>query len=212
MGKNVVPAMGEGIRSHAEKGLKDARIEIHTETKVLEVRKDGLLAEHNGVQTDFKAAATIWTAGVKVNPLIEKLDLPKDKHGLILADKTLQVQGHENVFVLGDIAKVEDIDHKLEGTAQLANQESKLLADNIKAFLKGRELKSRAFHELGEALSLGTEHAAVLVGSMAYSGPLAREARFSLYTQRLPTWQHRLKVGSSWFFEGTMPQSLRSLG
>jgi len=212
MGKDIVPGMGDEIRSHAEKGLKNARVEIHTETRVLEVKKDGLTAEHNGVTREFKTAATIWTAGVKINPLIETLELPKDKHGLILAETTLQVREYPDIFVVGDIAKVEGIDPKLEGTAQLANQQSKLLGDNIKAYIAGKPLKTKKFYELGEAISLGTQHAAVLVGNKAFSGSLAREARFALYTQRLPTWQHRLKVGSSWFFDGTLPKSLRSLG
>jgi hypothetical protein len=28
----------------------------------------------------------------------------------------------------------------------------------------------------------------------------------------LPTWHHRLRVGASWFFEGTTPQPLLPLG
>ncbi|HYX41705.1 MAG TPA: hypothetical protein VE821_08410, partial [Pyrinomonadaceae bacterium] len=62
--------------------------------------------------------------------------------------------------------------------------------------------------ELGEALSLGTERAAMLVAGKAFTGALARQARFALYTQRLPTWHHHLKVGASWFFEGTQPRPL----
>jgi NADH dehydrogenase FAD-containing subunit len=61
---------------------------------------------------------------------------------------------------------------------------------------------------MGEALSLGTERAAVLTGGKAFGGALARQARFALYTSRLPTWHHRVKVGASWFFEGTAPLPL----
>ncbi len=211
MSKDILPGMGEEIRGHAERALQNGHIEIHTETSVVEVTADGLVAEHNGERREYKTAGTVWTAGVKVSPLIEKIELPKDKHGLLLTDNTLQVEGHPEIFALGDITKVEGIDHKLEGTAQLANQQSKLLADNVKAYLEGKKLKTRQFHELGEAISLGTNHAAVLVGNKAFGGPLAREARFALYTQRLPTWQHRLKVGASWFFDGTLPKPLRSL-
>jgi len=45
--------------------------------------------------------------------------------------------------------------------------------------------------------------AKVLTGGKAFGGALARQARFALYTSRLPTWHHRLRVGASWFFEGT---------
>jgi NADH dehydrogenase len=161
---------------------------------------------------ETETVATVWTAGVKVNPLIEKLDLPKAKNGLLLVNQTLQVKDHENVFALGDIAKLEEVAPTLTGTAQLANQESALLADNIKAFLSGNDLKTKVFEELGEALSLGTSDAAVLVGGSVIGGAIARDARFALYTSRLPTWHHRLKVGASWFFGGTTPRPLQPLG
>lgn len=212
MNDRLVPGMGADVREYVEKTLLEKHIDVHLQTKVLEVKPHGIVSEYNGKQTETETVTTVWTAGVKVNPLIEKLDLPKDKGGLILVNQTLQVRNFDNVFALGDIAKVEDVAPILAGTAQLANQESALLADNIKAFLNGKQLKTKEFQELGEALSLGTRNAAVLVGGNVIGGALARDARFALYTSRLPTWQHRLKVGASWFFEGTTPRPLKPLG
>ena len=117
-----------------------------------------------------------------------------------------------NVFALGDIAFYKDVVPTLAGTAQLAFQQSGLLVSNVRRFIEGRELKTKHFVELGEAVSLGTERAAVLSAGKVISGPLARQARFALYTQRLPTWHHRLRVGASWFFEGTAPRPLQPLG
>ena len=131
---------------------------------------------------------------------------------MIVTRPTMQVKDFDNVFALGDIAKVEAVAPILTGTAQLAFQESTLAAGNIKAFFGGRELKTKHFEELGEALSLGTHNAAVLVGGNVIGGAIARDARFALYTSRLPTWHHRLKVGASWFFEGTTPKPLQPLG
>jgi NADH dehydrogenase len=204
--------MGDEIREFVENALKESRVEVFTETRVMSVRADGLTFEHNGEQTEMHAAATIWTGGVRVNPLIEKLDLEKDKRGLILVEETLQAKGHEHIFALGDIAFYQDASPRLAGTAQLAFQEASLMADNIKALLAGRKLKAKHFVEMGEAVSLGTERAAVLAGGKAFGGALARQARFTLYTSRLPTWHHRLKVGASWFFEGTAPRPLQPLG
>jgi NADH dehydrogenase FAD-containing subunit len=116
------------------------------------------------------------------------------------------------VFALGDIAFYPDADPKLHGTAQLAFQQASLAGRNVKAFLNEKELHTKHFEELGEAMSLGTERAAVLTGGKAFGGALARQARFALYTSRLPTWHHRLRVGASWFFEGTAPRPLLPLG
>jgi demethylphylloquinone reductase len=212
MGDTVVPTMGEEIRSIVEEALHEARVEIHTRTRVRRVTKNGFTIEHDGEETNVEAAGVVWSAGVRVNPLVEKLDVEKDKRGLMLVEPTLQLRGHKNVFALGDIAYYKDATPTLAGTAQLANQEATLLASNIKALLDGRMLHARHFEELGEALSLGTENAAVLAGGKAFGGALARQARFALYTARLPTWHHRLKVGASWFFEGTSPRPLQPLG
>ena len=212
MTDHVVPGMGEEIRKFVEQALFESRVEVHTQTRVVRVAPNSIRLEHNHEQTEVATAAVVWVAGVRVNPLVEQLEIEKDRRGLIVIEPTLQVRGHENIFALGDIAFYKDVVPTLAGTAQLAFQQSSLLASNVRRFIEGRELKSRHFVELGEAVSLGTERAAVLSAGKVISGPLARQARFALYTQRLPTWHHRLRVGASWFFEGTAPRPLQPLG
>lgn len=208
MGDRVVPGMDEEIRAVVEEALKDSRVEVHTRTRVLRVSEDGVAFEHDGAQAEVKCAGVVWTAGVRVNPLIEKMNVEKDRRGLVVIEPTLEARGRAGVFVLGDIALARDVPPTLAGTAQLAFQQSDLVGKNVRAFLEGKPLATKKFVELGEAVSLGTENAAVLVAGNVVSGAMARRARFALYTQRLPTWQHRLRVGASWFFGGTTPRPL----
>ncbi|MDQ2935903.1 MAG: NAD(P)/FAD-dependent oxidoreductase [Acidobacteriota bacterium] len=212
MGDKVVPGMGNEIREFVEDALRESHVEVHTLTRVVRLTEKTLTFEHAGERTEIEAAAVVWAGGVRMTPLIEGLPVEKTNRGLILIKPTLQVPSHDNVFAIGDIAFYKDASPTLAGTAQLAFQEASLLARNIKAFLSGEELQTKHFEELGEAVSLGTERAAVLAGGKAFGGPLARQARFALYTSRLPTWQHRLRVGASWFFEGTTPRPLLPLG
>jgi len=208
MGARVVPGMDDEIRAVVEDGLRSARIDVHTETRVLRVMPDGVLFEHNGEQQEVRTSAVVWTAGVKVSPLVEKLEVEKDGRGLLVVEPTLQLRGHKNVFALGDIAAYHDVVPTLSGTAQLAFQQSSLVIRNVQALLDGSVPGTKHFVELGEAVSLGTERAAVLAGGKVIDGALARQARFALYTSRLPTWQHRLRVGASWFFGGKAPRPL----
>jgi NADH dehydrogenase len=212
MGDKVVPGMGDEIRHFVEDALRQSRVEAHTSTRVVNVTADGVTFEHDGREEHLKAAAVVWTGGVKMRPLIENLPVEKNKRGLLSIKPTLQLFSHDDVFALGDIANLADAQPTLAGTAQLAFQEASLAATNIKAFMTGKKLQTKKFEELGEALSLGTERAAVLAGGKVLGGALARQARFALYTSRLPTWHHRLKVGASWFFEGTTPRPLLPLG
>lgn len=212
MGQKIVPGMGEAIREYVEDALNESRVEVHTLTRVVRITKNTVTVEHNGAQTDIETAAVVWTGGVRVNPIVARLSIEKTNHDLIVVEPTLQVRAHENIFALGDIAFFKDATPTLAGTAQLAYQQATLAARNVRAVINGERLQTKHFEEMGEAVSLGTERAAVLAGGKAFGGPLARQARFALYTTRLPTWHHRLKVGASWFFEGTTPRPLLPLG
>lgn len=212
MGDRVVPGMGAQIREFVDDALRESGVEVHTMTRVVKLTKDELTFEREGNQESLKTAGVVWTGGVKMNPVIERLEVEKNNRGLLMVKPTLQLSQHVNVFALGDIAFYPDAATTLAGTAQLAFQEATLAGRNIKAYLEGNEMHSKHFEELGEAISLGTERAAVLTGGKAFGGALARQARFALYTSRLPTWHHRLRVGASWFFEGTAPRPLLPLG
>ena len=199
MGDRVVPGMGDQIREFVEDALDKSGVEVHTNTRVVKVTSGELTFEHEGKHESLKTAGVVWTGGVKMSPLIEQLDVEKSKRGLLVVNPTLQLSQHVNVFALGDIAFYPDATPTLAGTAQLAFQQATLAGRNIKAYMEGNEMHTKHFEELGEAISLGTERAAVLTGGKAFGGALARQARFALYTSRLPTWHHRLRVGASWF-------------
>lgn len=212
MGDKVVPGMGDEIRTLVEEALLQSRVEVHTLTRVVNVTRDGVTFEHAGQQEQIKTAGVVWLGGVRMNPLVEHLDVEKNRRGLLVVKPTFQLSQHDNVFALGDIAFYPDAAPTLQGTAQLAYQQASVVGHNARVLLEGKELRSRHFEELGEAISLGTERAAVLTGGKAFGGALARQARFALYTSRLPTWHHRLRVGASWFFGGTQPRPLLPLG
>jgi NADH dehydrogenase len=208
MGRQLVPGMGDDLRATIEKVLDEKRVEVFTETRVVKVTPEGVEFEHAGERQKIEAAGTVWTAGVRVNPLVDKLDVEKTRHGLVGVAPTLQVRGRAEVFALGDIAYFPDVAPSLAGTAQLAYQQSRAVARNVQALIDGSVPSAGHFEELGEAVSLGTDDAAVLLQGHVVSGQLARQARFALYTLRLPTWHQRLRVGAAWFFGGKAPRPL----
>ena len=208
MGKGLVPTMGADLREVVEEVMREKRVDVHTETRVVKVLPRGVVLEHAGEQATVESAGTVWTAGVRVNPLVERLDAEKTQRGQLVVEPTLQLRGRPGVFALGDVAFFPDIVPSLAGTAQLAFQQSALAAANVQALIDGSVPSARRFEELGEAVSLGTDDAAVLTAGHVIEGRLARQARFALYTTRLPTWHHRLRVGAAWFFGGKSPRPL----
>ena len=208
MAGQVVPGMDEGIREVVVGVLQEKRVEVFTETKVVRVLRRGVELEHAGERQTIEASGVIWTAGVRVNPLVEKLAIEKTQKGLIVVERTLQLRGRPEVFALGDIAYYPHVVPSLAGTAQIAFQQAKLVARNVQELIDGGVPAAGHFEELGEAVSLGTDDAAVLTAGRVVTGEIARQARFALYTTRLPTWHHRLRVGAAWFFGGKSPRPL----
>src|SRR5215210_8010257 len=208
MADQLVPGMDESIREAVVRVLQEKLVEVFTETRVVRVHRNGVELEHAGERETIQAAGVVWTAGVRVNPLVEKLDVEKTQKGLIVVERTLQVRGRPEVFALGDIAFYSHIPPSLAGTAQIAFQQSKLVERNVQELIDGGAPAAGHFEELGEAVSLGTDDAAVLTAGRVITGEIARQARFALYTTRLPTWHHRLRVGAAWFFGGKSPRPL----
>lgn len=206
--EQVGRGMSDDLRATVERALRKSRVEVQTQTKVVRVTAKGLQIEHNKKSQEIGTAAVVWAGGVKVNPLVEKLGLEREEKGLLAVEQTLQVRGHKNVFALGDIAHYTNADKELGGTAQLAYQEAELVADNVRALLDGKPLKTRRFEELGEAMSLGTESAAVEADGHVVAGALGRKARFAMYAARLPTWRQRLQVAPRWILGGHDPRPL----
>ncbi|MBV9925899.1 MAG: FAD-dependent oxidoreductase [Acidobacteria bacterium] len=208
MAKDIVPGMDEGIRKVVVNVLHEKLVEVYTETRVVRVLRGGVEIEHAGERETIPAAGVVWTAGVRVNPLVEKLEVEKTQKGLLVVERTLQLRGRPEVFALGDIAFYPHVPPSLAGTAQIAFQQAKLVARNVQELIDGGAPAAGHFEELGEAVSLGTDDAAVLTAGHVVTGEIARQARFALYTSRLPTWHHRLRVGAAWFFGGKSPRPL----
>lgn len=208
MANQVLPGMDESIRKAVEGILEEKRVEVFLGTRVASVSRQGVEIEHAGERETIAAAGVVWTAGVRVNPLVENLDVEKTEKGLIVVERTLQVRNHPEVFALGDIAYYPHVPPSLAGTAQIAFQQAKLVARNVQELIDGSVPATGHFEELGEAVSLGTDDAAVLTAGRVVTGEIARQARFALYTTRLPTWHHRLRVGAAWFFGGKSPRPL----
>src|SRR2546423_12268071 len=101
MGKQLVPDMDADLRGTIKKVLDEKRVEIYTDTRVYEVAPSGVTFEHAGERQTIEAAGVVWTAGVRVNPLVDRLDVENTRQGLVSVTPSLPDQGHAQNFPLG---------------------------------------------------------------------------------------------------------------
>ncbi|KAK7318403.1 hypothetical protein RJT34_03103 [Clitoria ternatea] len=162
-----------------------------------------------GMQSKIiEADLVLWTVGTKPPlPQLEPSDvpfvIPLNARGQAETDETLRVKGHPRIFALGDSSALRDSNGRiLPATAQVAFQQADFTGWNLWAAINGRPLLPFRFQNLGEMMTLGRNDAAIspsFVEGLTLEGPIGHTARKIAYLIRLPTDEHRLKVGISWF-------------
>ncbi|XP_028786585.1 alternative NAD(P)H-ubiquinone oxidoreductase C1, chloroplastic/mitochondrial [Neltuma alba] len=156
----------------------------------------------------LEADLVLWTVGSKssltqIEPSDLSSPLPLNGRGQAETDETLRVKGHPRIFALGDSSAIRDSRGRiLPATAQVAFQQADFTGWNLWAAINGRPLLPFRFQNLGEMMTLGRNDAAIspsFIEGLTLDGQIGHTARKLAYLLRLPTDEHRLKVGISWF-------------
>lgn len=165
-------------------------------------------AERGLQAQNLEADLVLWTVGNKSRlPQLELCEkpymFPLNGIGQAETDETLRVKGNPRIFALGDSSALRDSSGKLlPPTAQVAFQQADFAGWNIWAAINDRPLLPFRFQNLGEMMTLGRYDAAVtpsFIDGLTLEGPVGHAARKLAYLIRLPTDQHKIKVGLSWF-------------
>ncbi len=186
-------------REAANKALEARGVFIDLETKVNTITQDTISLDYKGQVDTIPVDLVIWTVGVRVNPVVRNLSVKQNKRGLITTTPTLQLPDHPEIFALGDLADCLDASgQQVPGSAQVAFQQADYAAWNIWASLTNRPLLPFRYQYLGEMMALGIDNATLTGLGIKLDGSLAFLARRIAYLYRMPTLEHKLKVGFNW--------------
>ena len=156
----------------------------------------------------------IWTAGIKVNPVLHAVDLPKNRHGALQVDGHLRVPDHPTIFALGDCAAVPLPDGKgfYAPTAQNAIREGPVAAANIVAAIrKTGYQRTFQYKPIGSLASLGQREAVAQIGNLRMSGLLAWFAWRGIYLAKMPTLADKMRVGLDWITDLFAPVDIAQI-
>src|SRR5262249_36189567 len=95
----IPPKLGEYTHHY----LEGQGVEIHLETTLDSFDDRGAVLSDGTV---VPARTLVWSAGVRPTPDLALLDLPLDERGRVVVGPTLQVEGLDDVWALGDGAAV----------------------------------------------------------------------------------------------------------
>jgi NADH dehydrogenase len=193
-GPRILATFSPRASARATRDLEHLGVQVWTNSVVSRVDADGI-----EVGADRLSAATVlWAAGVRASPLGERLGVPCDRQGRVLVNPDLSLQGHPEVFVLGDLAHSEQGGRVLPGVAPVAMQQGRHVAAVILAELAGRARRPFRYLDKGNVATIGRSRAVVEMGGLALHGLVAWLVWLVVHIYYLSGFQNRLLVLIQW--------------
>lgn len=193
----VLGTFAPRLSDRAATALRKRNVTLELGTGVAEIHADRVeLADGRSVP----AGTIVWAAGVRAHPMAEAFGLPVDRNGRVVVRDDLSVEGHREVFVIGDVAaSPSDDGAPLPQVAQVAIQGGRHVARTIDARLAGQATKPFHYKDKGAMATIGRNAAvAELPSGVQLSGPIGWLAWLALHLLYLIGFRNRANVLVNW--------------
>ena len=158
--KHTLNNMSDTAKTSSTKYLRAMGVTVITE--VLMTNYDGKTAKlDNG--KEIKTGTVIWAAGVTGNKIEGLPETSITRGNRIIVDRYNRVNGCDAIYAIGDIAYMETPKYP-KGHPQLANvaiNQAKCLAKNLKAIQLNNKLTEFEYKDLGSMATIGNHKAVV---------------------------------------------------
>lgn len=204
-GKAPLDVYPAPLPQRAAADLKRLGVNVITGTRVTDIQASHVVVHDvaSGVSRTIATRTVVWAAGVKASPLGEKIceaaGIAPARGGRVPVRSDLSVAGHPHVFVLGDLAFLEDEQHgELPGLAPVATQMGDHAAKGILADIAGRHRTPFRYRDKGSLAVIGRYSAVGLIGNWKVKGILAWAIWLMIHLMVITLFRNRLLVLSQW--------------
>jgi NADH dehydrogenase len=190
---SILSEIPRRLGEYAAKQLASRGVDIRVSTTLESVDAESAVLSDG---TRLPTHTLVWTAGVKAHPLLGELSLPLDKQGRVVVGPTLQVEDRENVWALGDCARVPNAatpEHPDPPTCQHALRQARRLAKNLRG-----ERKAYRYRMLGQVATLGRYRGIADVLGLRLRGFPGWFVTRTYHLFQLPLISRRLRVVADW--------------
>ena len=207
-GPRVLPQFPVALSKKAQGALRHLGVEVRVGVAVNDVSDDGVLIGSEQV----RAQTVIWAAGVEASPAGKWLDVQTVKAGRVPVGPDLTVEGHPEIYVLGDTASA--MDRKgapLPGVASVAIQQGHYAAKAITQRARRRDASAPVapfrYFDRGYLATVGRTYAIGDIGPLHLIGWLAWIVWAGVHIAYLIGFRNRLLVLTQWLWKYLTYQS-----
>jgi NADH dehydrogenase len=193
-GDRVLPTYPPALSAKAEKQLVKLGVEVRTKALVTGIDAEGVTVGNEHIP----ARTVIWAAGVAASPLARSLGAPLDRQGRIRVRPDLTLPGDDDVFVVGDLAALEQDGKPVPGVAPAAMQEGRYAAMNIRRRLQGKRSPPFRYRDKGSLATIGRGAGVADFGRFTFSGFFAWLAWLLVHIFFLIGFRNRVLVILEW--------------
>lgn len=174
----VLPPYPEDLSAKARQSLENLGVTVRTQTLVTKVELDHVEVRSGEATETIATRTVLWAAGVQASSLSgvlrDRAGAQLDRAGRVIVEPDLSIAGHDNIFVIGDLAHfAHQGERPLPGIGPVAMQQGEYIAKAVKTRLKGGEVKPFRYLDLGKLAVIGQNAAVVDMGFLRLSGFLA---------------------------------------
>ena len=202
----LLTGMPERLHTYALRRLRQQGVDVRLQAAVSQITSQAVSLQDGAT---IPTETVVWTAGVRGEALPHSIELPEARNGRLKVLPTLQTPEAPEVYVVGDLAYVEENGHPLPMVAPVAIQEAELAAENILRQVKGQALLPFHYRDPGTMVTIGRNAAVVQIQGRAFTGFLAWVLWLGVHLFRLIGFRNRLFVMINWawdylFYERTV--------
>ena len=195
--KNTLNSMSVIAQKASRNYIEKMGVKIHTETFVKNYDGNNLELSTGEI---IKTKTVIWAAGIvgnKIKGLSPEIITSANR---LKVDRINKVLGSENIFALGDIAYMETPLYP-KAHPQLANvaiNQAKLLAKNLKSLLQKKSTKDFEYKDLGSMATIGRNKAVVDLPFIHFKGYFAWLTWIFVHLMLILSVKNKLIIFINW--------------
>jgi NADH dehydrogenase len=193
-GPRILSSFPESLSAKARAQLERLGVEVVSGTPVTEINAEGYRLGEKFVP----ARTVVWAAGVAASPLARSLGVALDRVGRVPVQPDLNVPGHPEIFVVGDLAALAQDGRPLPGVAPVAKQMGAHVARTIRDRLAGKATPPFRYRDYGNLATIGRMAAIVDLHGFKLSGALAWWFWLIAHVFFLIGFRNRLAVLLNW--------------